>query len=299
MLMNYGISHPAGSIFSSFEPACDAPSTLYGRNPGIPTRYPPPGALLSNPCCRKDVLCACARYRQFSIPGACERAPRGIITLHAIMPRLMLGLTPAELLARAVVLIIAFTVHEFSHAFVADYFGDDTPRSQGRLTLNPLVHLDPIGSLLLLVAGFGWAKPVQINPYALQRRSPAAPMLVALAGPTSNLLMAALAAIPLRLQLVNATLFVQQSQLLPTFDYLITIFVVFNLILMLFNLLPIFPLDGEKVLDYFLPPSAQAFMDSLRPYGMIILIVVVFVLPNFLQAVVFEPALKIFTFLTG
>src|SRR3989337_1357854 len=117
----------------------------------------------------------------------------------------MLGLDPAELIARAIVLIVAFTVHEFAHAFVADYFGDDTPRSQGRLTLNPLVHLDPIGSLLLLVVGFGWAQPVQINPFALERRSPAAPMLVALAGPVSNLLLAVIAAIPMRFGLIPFT----------------------------------------------------------------------------------------------
>lgn len=211
----------------------------------------------------------------------------------------MLGLQPAELIARAVVLIIAFTVHEFAHAFVANYFGDDTPRSQGRLTLNPLVHLDPIGSLLLLVAGFGWAKPVQINPYVLQRRSPAAPMLVALAGPTSNLLLAALAAVPLRLGWYAINLFSPGNQILPDVSYVLSWFVLLNLILMLFNLLPIFPLDGEKVLDYFLPPAGQSLLDNLRPYGSIILIVVVFVLPSVLQTVIFQPAIQIFTFLVS
>lgn len=211
----------------------------------------------------------------------------------------MLGLDPAELIARAIVLVVAFTVHEFAHAFVADYFGDDTPRSQGRLTLNPLVHLDPLGSLLLLVAGFGWAKPVQINPYALQRRSPAAPMLVALAGPVSNLLLAALAAIPIRSGLFQINLFSSGSQLLPDLSFVFSWFVLLNLILMLFNLIPIFPLDGEKVLDYFVPPSGQSFLDSIRPYGSIILIVVVFAVPTVLQAVVFRPALSIFSFLVG
>jgi len=208
----------------------------------------------------------------------------------------MLGLTPADLVARIVVLVIAFTVHEFSHAFVADYFGDDTPRSQGRLTLNPLVHLDPLGSLLLLVAGFGWAKPVQINPYALQRSSPAAPMLVALAGPVSNLLLAALAAIPMRLGLLPVGI---TSGYLPSAFDLFSVFILLNLILMLFNLIPIFPLDGEKILDYFLPPSGQAFMDTLRPYGSIILIVVVFLLPGVLTTIIFEPAIRIFGFLIG
>src|SRR3989304_8362566 len=100
----------------------------------------------------------------------------------------MIGsLTPDVLITRIIVLVIAFTVHEFAHALVADWFGDDTPRRQGRLPLNPLVPLAPLGSLLLLVAGFGWARPVEINPLALERRSPAAPMLVALAGPGSHL----------------------------------------------------------------------------------------------------------------
>ena len=208
----------------------------------------------------------------------------------------MLNITPAELIARIVVLVIAFTVHEFAHAFVADYFGDDTPRSQGRLTLNPLVHLDPIGSLLLLVVGFGWAKPVQINPYVLQRRSPAAPMLVALAGPVSNLLLAVIAAIPMRFGLIP---FSAGSGYLPSLFDLFSTFILINLLLMLFNLIPIFPLDGEKVIHYFLPPSGQNFMDTLRPYGSIILIVVVFLLPNVLQTIIFEPAFSIFTFLIG
>jgi Zn-dependent protease len=212
---------------------------------------------------------------------------------------MLFDLQPAELIARAIVLIIAFTVHEFAHAFVADYFGDDTPRSQGRLTLNPLVHLDPIGSLLLLVAGFGWAKPVQVNPYVLERRSPAAPMLVALAGPVSNLMLASLAAIPLRLGVLSSNFQFAQSGIFPSLSYVVVIFVLFNLILMLFNLLPIFPLDGEKVLHYFLPPYGQSFLDNLRPYGSLILIAVVFLLPSVLQNIIFQPAIRIFTLLVS
>ena len=102
-------------------------------------------------------------------------------------------------IVRAITLILAFTVHEFSHAFVADQFGDNTPRLAGRLTLNPLAHLDVMGSLMLLIAGFGWAKPVPINPFLLNLRSRWAEMWVSLAGPASNLAMAVLAAIPLRL----------------------------------------------------------------------------------------------------
>ena len=115
----------------------------------------------------------------------------------------MLGTDLPTLISRIFTLIIAFTVHEFSHAKVADWFGDDTPRMNGRLTLNPLKHLDIFGSLMLIIAGFGWAKPVPVNPYALGRRSPSAYMWVSLAGPASNLLMAIVAAAPLRLNWIS------------------------------------------------------------------------------------------------
>jgi Zn-dependent protease len=108
-------------------------------------------------------------------------------------------LQPATLITRVITLLIAFTIHEFSHATVADRFGDDTPRLHGRLTLNPLAHLDIMGTLMLLVAGFGWAKPVPVNPYVLNRRSPSAMMWVSLAGPLSNFLLALLAVIPIRI----------------------------------------------------------------------------------------------------
>ncbi len=116
-----------------------------------------------------------------------------------------LGFLPSlpQLITYVVILLTAFPVHEFAHAWTADYFGDNTPRANGRLTLNPLAHLDPIGTLLMIVVGFGWAKPVPINPYVLQRRSPAAPMLVSLAGPMSNLLMAIVASAFFRLGLVS------------------------------------------------------------------------------------------------
>ena len=94
----------------------------------------------------------------------------------------------------AIILLIALPIHEFAHAWTADRFGDDTPRMNGRLTLNPLAHLDVIGSLMMIVVGFGWAKPVPVNPYVLSRRSPSALMWVALAGPISNFLQAVIGA---------------------------------------------------------------------------------------------------------
>ncbi|MGW8249458.1 MAG: site-2 protease family protein [Anaerolineales bacterium] len=194
----------------------------------------------------------------------------------------MFGLDASTLISHLVVLLTAFSVHEFAHAWTANYFGDDTPRLNGRLTLNPIVHLDPMGSLLMLVAGFGWAKPVPINPYALERRSPAALMLVSLAGPISNLLMAVLAAIPFQLGLVSiqTAMFdytTSSSHFLPTVPQMLFVFVYLNLLLMLFNLIPLYPLDGEKVAMYFFPPSWTKFLDTIRPFAPLILLALVFV----------------------
>ncbi len=178
-------------------------------------------------------------------------------------------------LARLIVLFGALTVHEFAHAWSATQFGDDTPRLNGRLTLNPLAHLDPIGSLLLLVAGFGWAKPVPVNPYALQRHSPSALMWVSLAGPLSNFLMAVLAAIPFRMQWVPLFTDATSSSATILASNMLWEFIYINLILMLFNLIPIAPLDGDKIADYFFPPAWARFLEKIRPYGPILLILVV------------------------
>ena len=188
----------------------------------------------------------------------------------------MLGLSVATLISRIITLVIAFSVHEFAHAWSADQLGDDTPRNAGRLTLNPLSHLDPLGSLLLVVAGFGWAKPVPINPYALERRSAAGPMIVAAAGPLSNLLLAVLAAVPFQMGLMTPG---QGGNLLPSLSSFMMEFIFINLILLFFNLIPVAPLDGEKVLEYFLPPSGRATLYRLRPYGPMILMFLVFIGP--------------------
>jgi Zn-dependent protease len=188
------------------------------------------------------------------------------------------------IISRIFVLLTAFAVHEFAHAWTADRFGDPTPRNNGRLTLNPMAHLDPMGSLMLIVVGFGWAKPVPVNPYALARRSTAAMMWVSLAGPASNLLMALIASIPFQLGLVSLFGAAPSSgQILPSIDLLLWEFVSINLLLFLFNLIPISPLDGEKILYFLLPPPGQQFMDRIRPYGPLILLALVFsgfLLPN-------------------
>ncbi len=222
---------------------------------------------------------------------------------------MLFNLDGATLIARLIVLVIAFTFHEFAHAWTANYFGDDTPRMNGRLTLNPLVHLDVLGTILLLLAGFGWAKPVPVNPYALQRRSPAALMWVSLAGPFSNFLMAILAAIPFRLGLVSAARGYQDAfgggfHLLPTLPQLLIDFIFINLLLMLFNLIPLSPLDGDKIFDYFLPPSLARVWETIRPYGPLILMAVVFVLPqlfhvDLLGTIIYPPLTFLLTALVG
>lgn len=192
-----------------------------------------------------------------------------------------LNLTPSMLISHLFVLLIAFSVHEFAHAWTANYFGDDTPRANGRLTLNPISHLDPMGSLLLLVAGFGWAKPVPVNPYALQRHSSSAMMWVALAGPLSNFGMAALAAIPFRLGVVSVfeaqmAIYYPAGNILPSLSQLLYVFIQVNLFLMLFNLIPLAPLDGEKIAEYFFPPSWSRALDTIRPVGPILLLAIAF-----------------------
>jgi Zn-dependent protease len=207
----------------------------------------------------------------------------------------MLGLSTPDLIARLITLALAFSVHEFAHAWTADQLGDDTPRLQGRLTLNPLAHLDPLGSLMLIIAGFGWARPVVVNPYQLQRRSPAAMMLVSIAGPFSNLIMAILAAIPFRAGLLSLGL-------TPSFvAQMLAEFIFINLILMFFNLIPISPLDGEKVAEYFMPPGGQRMLDRIRPYGPYLLLGLIF-LGSFGGIDIFgnligKPALSVFRLL--
>jgi Zn-dependent protease len=214
------------------------------------------------------------------------------------------NLDPPTLISRIFVLLTAFAVHEFAHAWSADRFGDLTPRQNGRLTLNPMAHLDVMGSLMLVFAGFGWAKPVPVNPYALSRRSSAALMWVSLAGPASNLLMALIAAIPFQLGLVSAFgAFTNPGQLLPSLDKLLFEFISINLLLFLFNLIPLAPLDGEKILYYLLPISGQRFMDSIRPYGPMILLLIVFsgwLLPfNILSEILRPPLNAMMALLVG
>lgn len=163
----------------------------------------------------------------------------------------------------AAALLIAVTIHEFSHAFVADRLGDPTARLLNRVSLNPINHLDPIGTLMLLFFRFGWGKPVPFDPFNL-RRPKRDSALISLAGPASNLILATLLSFILKLQF---------SPLLSLF--LIPIIII-NINLAIFNLLPIPPLDGSKILYGILPMSwAEEYNDFMRSYGSILLILLI------------------------
>ena len=178
-----------------------------------------------------------------------------------------------------IAILIALSVHECAHAFVARKLGDPTAENAGRLTLNPLAHLDPIGTILFLVVGFGWAKPVPVNP-AYFRHPKRDNALVAIAGPVSNLLLAFLAF--LGLLFIAPTEFTSISALLhlQTTGSVIHIFLIqlfsgalfVNLALMAFNLLPIAPLDGSKVLAGFIPLRHELAYERFMHYGPFILL---------------------------
>jgi Zn-dependent protease len=192
----------------------------------------------------------------------------------------MFNLDPATLIARAVTLLIAFTIHELAHAVTADRLGDSTPRRMGRISLNPLVHLDPIWTLVLLVAGFGWAKPVMVNPYNMRGDPRTNMAIVAIAGPVSNIFMATLAAIPFRLGMLDIfRAFSAGGGILPSLEFLLFQFVWINIILAVFNMIPLGPLDGLKVLDGVLPQELSQHLQPLYQYGMMILLGAIFILP--------------------
>lgn len=172
-------------------------------------------------------------------------------------------------------IIIGLTFHEYAHGWVADRLGDDTPYLQGRLTLNPIPHIDIIGFIMLLWAGFGWAKPVQVNPYRFKAmRVKEGMMLVSLAGPAMNLLLAIMGMAAFRIIGIDpndsiALYSNSAARLLAPLVYI-------NLGLMLFNLIPLPPLDGSKILTGLLPDSAGRYIYALEQYGTVILLLLFF-----------------------
>lgn len=195
------------------------------------------------------------------------------ILLLMAFARLIQGtMTFASLLISIIGLLIAFSVHECAHAWAAYQMGDPTARNMGRLTLDPRAHLDPVGAAMVLAAGFGWAKPVPVNPYNLRGDKRTGMALVSVAGPLSNLLLAIVFATPLRLGIVPS---IESTQLLPSPTDLLIGIVYLNIVLMVFNLLPIAPLDGFAVALALLPYSWARELERLEPYGMMILFLLI------------------------
>ena len=170
----------------------------------------------------------------------------------------------------AITLIIAFSVHEFSHAFMAWKFGDDTAKNQGRLTLNPMSHLDPIGTILIFIAGFGWARPVPVNRFYFKKPRLAG-ISVSFAGPLSNLIMACLGFI-IWYGLVATGVSASLPSAVPDF---LDIFIGLNAVLFVFNLLPLPPLDGYRIVEDLMPIDVRAKMTQFEQYGTLIFLILV------------------------
>ena len=176
---------------------------------------------------------------------------------------------PIYFVSSIIAIILAIAVHEFAHAYAPDHLGDPTPRLQGRITLNPIAHLDPIGIALIALFGFGWGKPVEFDPYNLQNpRKDSA--IISFAGPLTNFVTAAIAAILLRFVIPADNFVISAISSLFLFP-----FISFSLLLGVFNLIPVHPLDGFKIVGGLLPEDRAREWYELERYGMIMLIIMI------------------------
>lgn len=169
-----------------------------------------------------------------------------------------------------VTLAIAFTAHEFAHAYTAYKFGDNTAKNQGRLSLNPIRHIDPIGALFIILVGFGWAKPVPVNRFFFKNPRMNS-IIVSIVGPLSNLALAFIGV--LLIYIISITGF---GPNLPDFIYtFFNIFIRLNVVLFVFNLLPFPPLDGYRIIEDLVPPAVRPKMTEYEQYGALIFLILV------------------------
>ena len=209
---------------------------------------------------------------------------------------------PTQFVALLIALVFGISFHEFAHAAAATWLGDSTPGRQGRLTLQPAAHLEVMGSLMFLIAGFGWGKPVQYNPYALRGNPRTGQAIIAAAGPFTNFILALVVAI-----LTRIAIFVLDTRagfLLPssperTLIELLAWIVYFNLVLSFFNLIPIFPLDGFTILSGILPAQLAEFFDATRQYGFFILMLLFFAGSSLLGPLLYQPLSTLWRLLIG
>jgi Zn-dependent protease len=199
---------------------------------------------------------------------------------------------PLYFIAFIAALLIGITIHEFAHAYMANRSGDPTPRLDGRLTLNPLAHLDPLGTIFLFLAGFGWGKPVMINPNNFRHRKDE--LKVAIAGIATNILFALIIAIPIRVALIQGHT-IESSSILSFLNIIVDI----NLVLATFNILPIFPLDGSHFIEYLLDKNeeAKATYQQVGPYLLFGLIIFGQITGNSILFTIMEPILRVLSFL--
>jgi len=206
----------------------------------------------------------------------------------------MFDLDITQILLRLPAIIIAFAFHEFAHAFAADKLGDNTPRLQGRLTLSPLVHLDPIGLIMILISPIGWAKPVQVNPrnFKNYRRDDT---IVSFAGPLANLSIAIAFAIILKVFYILNLFGILGSDVGTNFNLILQYIIQINVTLFVLNMLPIPPLDGSSILENLTNIGRSDVYQTIKRYSFVIIIILL--LTNILDVIIIVPSGVILSFI--